>query len=297
MQGAPEISVIVMTYNRPVALRACLESLAAQSYSRERFEVVVVDGSARPAARMDEEFRGSLHVKHLIRPNGGVAVARNRGAGAAAAPFIAFIDDDCVARPDWLEKLYGVLQSQPHCLVGGSVANAETDNVFAVAGQAIAEAVDGFYNPPGSEPRFFPGLNFAVARDLYFSVGGCDEGFGLLAAEDRDFIDRWRMAGYGLVRRHDAIVRHLHRGSLSGFARQYFNYGRGAFRYHRLRRQRGTGRASDDTKLHWQLFRHFREPLCRVPLRLRVQVVALLGLWEAANLAGFVFQAAKHRGH
>ena len=293
MPVAPEMSVIVMTYDRPWELRACLGSLAAQSFARERFEVVVVDGSSTPTAPLDEEFRGSLNVNHLVRQNAGVAVARNRGARAAQAAFLAFLDDDCLASPDWLEKMHRVLRARPRDLVGGGVANGATENVFAVAGQAIAEAVDDFYNPPGADPRFFPGLNFAVGRDLYLSIGGCDEGFGFLAAEDRDFMDRWRIAGYGLVKCHDAIVRHLHRGSLRGFASQYFNYGRGAAHYHRLRRLRGSGKMSEDTKLHRQLLRHFRDPLQRVPPRQRVQVMALLGLWQAANLAGFVFQAAR----
>lgn len=295
MPVVPEISVVVITYDRPSALRACLQSLAAQSFSRGRFEVVVVDGSARPAADLDEEFRGSLNLNHVVRPNAGVAVARNRGARAAVAPFLAFIDDDCVAEPHWLEKMHEAVLSQPRCLVGGDVANGGVDNVFAVAGQAIAEAVDNFYNPPGSAPRFFPGLNFAVSRELYRSIGGCDEGFGLLAAEDRDFIDRWKAAGYTLTRCREAVVKHFHRGSLREFARQYFSYGRGAFHYHRLRLLRGTGNMREDTKLHRQLCRHFREPLRRVPSRMRVQVLALLGLWQAANLAGFLFEAALER--
>jgi GT2 family glycosyltransferase len=129
-----------------------------------------------------------------------------------------------------------------------------------------------------------------VWRDLYLSIGGCDEGFGLLAAEDRDFIHRWRVAGYGLTRCGEAMVRHHHRSSLRGFVRQYFNYGRGAFHYHRLRRLRRTGMMSEDVRLHGHLFRYLRRPLARVPPRLRVQVVTLVGLWQAANLAGFAFQ-------
>ncbi len=39
----PRCSIVVPTYQRPVALAACLESLAAQDYPRDRYEVIVVN--------------------------------------------------------------------------------------------------------------------------------------------------------------------------------------------------------------------------------------------------------------
>ena len=285
------VSVIVMTFNRPGPLRRCLESLAAQTLPSQQFEVVLVDASDVPVVDVVAEFSGRLRLVHLPGPNRGVAGNRNRGADAASAQLLAFVDDDCVAHATWLERLSRACRDNPGALIGGGVENPHAENAYAAAGQVITAAVDSFFNPPGQEPRFFPGLNFAVERAAYLAIGGCDAGFGRLAAEDRDFIDRWRTSGRRLAACPEAIVRHEHRSSLRGFLKQYFNYGRGAWRYHRLRARRGSGAMSEDTKLHLQLRHHVQAHLQLLPLWMRVKVILLLCVWQVANAAGFCWQA------
>lgn len=284
-------SVIVMTFNRPGSLRRCLESLAAQTLPSEQFEVVLVDASDVPVIDVAADFSGRLRLVHLPGPNLGVAGNRNRGAVAASADLLAFLDDDCVAHATWLERLSRACRENPGALIGGGVENPHAANAYAAAGQVITAAVDSFFNPPGREPRFFPGLNFAVERAAYLAIGGCDAGFGRLAAEDRDFIDRWRTSGRRLAACPEAIVRHEHRSSLRGFLKQYFNYGRGAWRYHRLRARRGSGAISEDTNLHLQLRHHVQPHLKPLPLWMRVKVILLLCAWQVANAAGFFWQA------
>jgi glycosyltransferase involved in cell wall biosynthesis len=286
------VSVVVMTFNRPEPLQRCLASLGAQTLSREAFEVVVIDVSDRPVKDVLAEFADRLHLVHHVGPNRGVAGNRNTGVARSRAPIVAFLDDDCVADPCWLEPITAEVEAHPRCLVGGSVEHAAPANAYACAGQVITEAVHAFFNPPGEEPRFLPGLNFALARERYLAIGGCDQRFGRLAAEDRDFIDRWRLAGGRLVSCPESRVCHEHRGTLRGFVRQYFNYGRGAWRYHSLRRQRGSGRTQEDVRLHLHLPRYLGQSLPKVAPGMRTKVIALLGVWQLANLAGFIWQAA-----
>lgn len=289
---ALRVSVIVMTYNRPASLRRCLASLVVQAMPQEAFELVVVDASTPPVGYVLAEFANRLNMVHHVGPNLGVAGNRNTGAARAKAPVIAFLDDDCVAAPNWLERLTAKVEAHPRCLVGGVVEHPAPANAYAAAGQVITEAVDAFFNLPGKEPRFFPGLNFALEREKYLAIGGCDHLFGRLAAEDRDFSDRWRLAGGRLVTCPDAVVRHEHRGALRGFVRQYFSYGRGAWRYHSLRRKRGSGRMAEDLRLHMDLPRYLGQPLKRLGPRMRAKVIAGLCVWELANLTGFIWQGA-----
>ena len=193
------VSVVVMTFNRPDPLRRCLESLAVQTLPAEAFEVIVVDVSDRPVADVVAEFAGRVNVIHHVGPNLGVAGNRNTGVACSRAPVVAFLDDDCVADPHWLELITSEVEAQPRCLAGGLVVDPDPANAVAVTGQVITEGVHAFFNRPGEEPRFLPGLNFAVDRTRYLAVGGCDSRFGRLAAEDRDFVDRWRLAGGTLV--------------------------------------------------------------------------------------------------
>jgi GT2 family glycosyltransferase len=286
----PRVSVIVMTVDRPGPLRRCLESLAAQSIPLDAFEVVVVEASAKPAAGLIGEFAGRLRLSQHLSPNYGVAGNRNVGVARARGPIVAFLDDDCVADPGWLEAITTAVEANPRCLVGGPVANSYPSNAVAVAGQVITEGIDGFFNPSGEEPRFFPGLNFAVDRESYLAMGGCDRRFGRLAAEDRDFVDRWRLAGGSLAGCAAAIVHHEHRATLSGFVRQHINYGRGAWRYHRVRRLRRSGRMLDDLRLHSNLHRYLGPPVMRQDYGMRAKVIALLFTWQVANLVGFVSQ-------
>jgi len=294
-RNGPRVSVIVMTFNRPDSLRRCLASLTRQSLPYSAFEVVVVDVSTPHVDGVSQEFAGRLRVVHHCAVNLGVAGNRNAGVAQSSAPLLAFLDDDCVADPQWLEHLLDALERQPQALVGGRVEHPDPANAFAAAGQVITEAVDAFFNRPGAEPKFLPGLNFALVRDRYLAINGCDSQFGRLAAEDRDFVDRWRLAGGTLSKCPEALVQHEHRSTLRGFIRQYFNYGRGAWRYHRLRLERQPGRLIDEAGLHLEMPRFFRRSLAPLATGLRMKVIALIGVWEVVNLAGFLWQGTIER--
>lgn len=287
-----KVSVVIMTFNRVITLRRCLESMTVQSLDSDSFELVVVDVSTNPVTSVIEAFKSSLTIRHFHTENKGVAGNRNFGASKARAPLLAYIDDDCVADSSWLEELLTCARKNPGCLVGGDVRNMHPDNAVACAGQVITEAVDSCFNEQEDSPSFFPGLNFAVPREKYLSIGGCDETFGRMAAEDRDFADRWKQSGGQQVRANGAIVIHEHRTDLKGFIRQYFNYGKGAWKYHSLRRIRGSGEFSESLKLHGGLWRYTRQPLQDVPARLQKKVYLLLLTWELANAAGFAWQAS-----
>lgn len=287
---APGASVVVMTYNRPDSLRRCLVSLAAQTFDPLAFEVVVIDVSSPPVNEVLAPFQEQLCLVHQRAANLGVAANRNLGARVARGDLLVFLDDDCVASPTWLAGLVEKVRGDMFTLAGARTVHPEPATGPAAAGQVINDVVDKFFNPPEGTPRFLPGLNFAVDRSRYLALGGCDPGFGFLAAEDRDFVDRWRRAGGSLALIQGAQVRHEHRSTWCGFARQYFNYGRGAWHYHRLRRQRKHGQMWQDARLHAGLPIRLVEPISQVPPQLRIQTILLIVVWQLANLTGYAWQ-------
>ena len=288
-----EVSVITLTFNRPVALERCLESLTRQSINHNRFELVIVDVSDIPVDDLIEEFSNRLSINHVKAENRGVAGNRNIGAQNAMAPLLAFIDDDCIAHVDWLEQLLATAKDHPGAFIGGGVANMNPANAASCAGQVITDAVDRSYNPPGGQPTFFPGLNMLVPREPFVEIGGNDEGYGRLAAEDREFADRWLSAGLAMIKEPAAIVVHEHRTTFWGFVKQYFNYGKGAWRYQKGRRDRGKNVVAPTADLHVRLRQHIRESMGELRFAMRCKVWFYLLVWEIANAAGFFWQALK----
>jgi GT2 family glycosyltransferase len=291
MTQVPLASVVVMSFNRPDGLRRCLASLAAQSLDPRSFEVVVVDVSSPPVDAVLAPFGQRLQLNHQTGPNLGVAANRNLGADRARGEVLAFLDDDCIASPNWLAELVTVVQRDPNVLVGAPTVHPAPETAAAAGGQLITELVDGFFNPPGQEPGFLPGLNFALNRKQFLALGGCDPRFGFLAAEDRDFIHRWQRSGGRLNLCDSAQVRHEHRACLRSFVRQYFNYGRGAWRFHTLRQRSRQGRLWSDARLHMAWPLRLTKPMRQVPPRMRLQVMLLIAVWQLANVAGFLWQA------
>ena len=107
MQPADPISLVITTYNRSDALLAVLHGLARQT--DRNFEVVVADDGSRPehrdALRLAPVAR-ELGVVHVWHPDVGFTVSkvRNRGVAAACAPYIVFMDGDCVPEVDFVAR-------------------------------------------------------------------------------------------------------------------------------------------------------------------------------------------------
>jgi hypothetical protein len=80
----------------------------------------------------------------------------------------------------------------------------------------------------------------------------------------------------------------------TGFCRQHFGYGRGAWQFHHARAARGTGRLEVEGGFYLKCF---REPFRTRPPRRAVALVTLLGVWQLANTAGFFYEAMRQRAH
>ena len=112
-------SVVVPTYNRAALLLQVLRSLAAQR-TEAPFEIIVVDnGSTDGTRQVAAAFPGVRYVRET-RP--GSSAARNAGIAASRGEVIAFLDDDVVAEPDWLEALRCAYAALPDAwCIGGRV--------------------------------------------------------------------------------------------------------------------------------------------------------------------------------
>lgn len=103
------ISVIMLTYNRETMVARAIESILAQTYCD--FEFIIVDNGStdRSGVIAGEYAAKDGRIRVIRRERGNIGAGRNTGLDAARGEYIAFIDDDDWAEPDFLEFLLGLI--------------------------------------------------------------------------------------------------------------------------------------------------------------------------------------------
>jgi glycosyltransferase involved in cell wall biosynthesis len=285
-------SIIIPTYNRPASLDRCLEALSQLEYERDQFEVIVVDdGSRSSLAPITDSWQTQLNLTLVCQANAGPAAARNRGAAHAQGKYLAFTDDDCLPLPSWLSA-FELAFLHEQALLGGQTLNALPDNPCSTASQLLIDYLYQYYNveeKQGSQQaQFFASNNFALPTVLFQELGGFDTRFPLAAGEDREFCDRWQQSGYALKYVPTAQIAHAHDLKLKSFWRQHFNYGRGAFHFHRSRAQRQQSDIQvEPIKFYFDLLKY---PMMKSTGHPVWNLSLLLFLSQAATVLGFFWE-------
>lgn len=292
MSDSLVFSVIVPTRDRPSSLQRCLDSLVAQDFPRDRFEIIVVDdGSRRSPAPLLEAY-AEHDVTLLQQKNTGPAAARNAGAARARGCYLAFTDDDCSPATGWLSALEHAVLNAPGHMIGGLTHNRVERNAYSEVSQALVSYLYEYYND-SEDVRFLTSNNIAVPAQSFHQLGGFSARFPRAAAEDRDFCERWTRAGLSMTYAPEAIVDHHHVLDLPGFWRQHFNYGRGAHGFHRARAARGSGPLKvEPPRFYLGLVGY---PLARDRSARAFYCAALMALTQLANAAGFFYEAMSAR--
>ena len=178
------VSLVINTLNRCDMLRHTLESLPQQRY--RDFEVIVVNGpSSDGTAELLSSWCDCIKVADC--PQANLAVSRNIGVRQAAGDIVAFIDDDAVPDPCWLERIVAGYDHPKIGAVGGFVLDRsgfEFQTTYIVAdrfgGATTHNPIDptAEFNTPGA-PRYAAhlGTNTTVRRSLLLALGGFDEEF------------------------------------------------------------------------------------------------------------------------
>lgn len=102
------VSIVIPTLNRQRSLVRALRSIAGQRLPDDlAVETIVIDNSADASARATVAALAAegLHLRYLLEPCPGVANARNAGVAAAGGRWVAFLDDDEEAAPEWIAEL------------------------------------------------------------------------------------------------------------------------------------------------------------------------------------------------
>jgi glycosyltransferase involved in cell wall biosynthesis len=230
LDAEPLISVIVPTRDRPRALRRCLEALSCQTVN-EQVEVIVVDDGSVNADAVADVVAEWPRTRLLRQLQSGPAAARNTGVRAARGTFICLTDDDCEPRRDWAERLVDALQREADA-VGGRTVGASTKATVR-ASELIARA-PALVSAREDALVFTPSNNLACAAEVLSAVP-FNERYPSAAGEDREWCERLLQSGRVLRYEPSAVLVHRQDLTLWSFVGQQLRYGRGAFRFRRLR--------------------------------------------------------------
>lgn len=222
MPHTPEIALSVVTYQRPRSLALVLESIAAQREVEGKIELVVTDdGSSDDTLAVVDAFRQRVNfpVTFVTHSRLGFQAARcrNEGASATSAPYLLFLDGDCVLPPHHVAA--HLAHRRPNVVLIGDVCKLDQaaserlteDTVRRGDFAALDCAAERrrlrkldlkyrFYNfiRHPTKPRSLRSGDFSIWRDDFRRVNGFDENFCGWGGEDDDLGRRLRRAGIRL---------------------------------------------------------------------------------------------------
>jgi succinoglycan biosynthesis protein ExoM len=209
----PEVVICIITFKRPHGLQRLLESIQQQVFidvDPPAWQVVVVDNDVQASAKAIVEKTSEtfpVQISYGVEPVQGIASARNKSISLApACDLIAFIDDDEVADPRWLEKLLQTQKDFQADIVTGPVLPA-----FDEPPPRWIERC-GLYErrrlPTGTTVHFAATHNTLVKYEWMQKIDGpFDVRFNLTGGSDSHFSRKVIYAGGIVVWADEAIVK------------------------------------------------------------------------------------------
>ncbi len=203
-----DVSIIIPVHNQLRHTLCCLASLVSWP-THATFEVIVADDAstdetANAVRALPFPFRLVSHADNV-----GFLHNCNRAARSATGKFIAFLNNDTLVLPGWLDALVETFKRNATAgLVGSKLLY--TNGVLQEAGGLIWKDGSGWNIGVGEDPRtpsfnfcrevdYCSGASIALRRALWTELGGFDERYAPAYYEDTDLAFRVRQAGYKVL--------------------------------------------------------------------------------------------------
>jgi glycosyltransferase involved in cell wall biosynthesis len=182
------ISIIIPALNEEKMIGRCLESLTELDFARERFEVILVDNGSRDnTLKIAESFQDRINIRILQVTGVRISALRNTGARAAQGNILAFLDADCLAPRDWLERIYILAPSDGAGVLGAHYLLPTDSSWVGRTWHVYQEA------PKSGEVSHIPAGDLIMRREDFLTLDGFDE--TIQTNEDYELCERARAAG------------------------------------------------------------------------------------------------------
>ena len=254
----PQLSIVVLTYNRACLLRQCLYSLIEQNIEARLVEIVVADdGSTDDTSRVVSEFmRKWPRLVYARQPHKGIPATRNLGILNASAELIAIVADDYVLAPDYVRTILRFFKERPHAAIVRFKIVVYREDIFSRISHFYYEM--SFINrllPPLEAKTSFEKFKFffkritppkpeitskhdleaagaaAFRRSVFERVGLFDE--TLLRSEDTDYTRRLKALGIPVYYNPFHRVRHQYAWGCLDTLQKNFTHGVNYYRLYR----------------------------------------------------------------
>ncbi len=203
----PFVSIIIITRNRPFLLRHCIERVLRQPYSHK--EIIVVDSSSGDESEQVVAQYPEVISVRLRGQRNNMPQARNKGISASSGDVLAFIDDDSMVQPGWLEALVNAYAGETVGAVGGRIIDMPEPFcdqisgspclIIKPSGRVFRRGV-GLLSTESREVDHLPGANMSFLREVLEQVGGFDPHYILLnLREETDLCIRVKKAGWRIM--------------------------------------------------------------------------------------------------
>ncbi len=224
------LSILIVTYNSAPELRACLDSLRAQTLTEE-FEVIVVDNASRDesAAIIRSEYPEVILIASDV--NLGFGNANNKALLLARGEFILLLNPDAYLPPAALETALRHMRETPDAGMGGGLLQSETgqrqpsarlfpsllNDGLTLSGLAYSYSGSKFFgrfDRTWADPLqpaavdWVPGAFAIMPKSLLDKIGLFDPRF-FLYYEEVDLCRRIRQAGYKVYYWPDLVITHI----------------------------------------------------------------------------------------
>jgi len=246
VEGALQVSVVVVCLNEKNNIKRCIDSLLAQEYDKNNFEILVVDNNSTDGTQETlREFEGKNilpNFRWMVNPKKGIAGSRNIGLREAIFPYVAFTDADCLAPSSWLNNLamgFVNVKKYDDTVVAVGGANLPPKNTSSFY-DALSITLKTYLGNRGStQGKVFdkvtkvphmPTVNIMYYRERVLSAGGFDENFASVC-EDPELNYRLVTSGYSIYFIPGCHVWHYMRNTLKAYAKNIYKYGRGRIQF------------------------------------------------------------------
>jgi GT2 family glycosyltransferase len=241
------VSVVVPTRGRAAHAAECARSILATDGF---VDLIMVDQSDDRATQEALSAIDDPRLRYVRTDTRGVTNGRNVGIEMSRSDIVAYTDDDCRVRHDWVRRTIDVFAGDPAVAVvcGRVCVPPEIQHLgYAEGFEPREREWQGRYPPLGRDWGIT--ANFSIRRSVLDRVGMFDPVLGagapLRSGGEPDFLFRVLRAGYKVVNAEEVIVDHYGiRKPGAEFKKLIMGYGSGTaaamFKYVRLGDPAGT---------------------------------------------------------